>query len=130
MVHQRNARLTEDIPEVQSEYTRRMWREKEDSRRDQFIRGPLPMTWLERAALQPGKALAVAMLLWFMKGMIGDEPIAVSAKLLNRFKIGRKAGARALEALKKSGLIEVDRGKGRQSRVRINQIQVCRRGES
>jgi hypothetical protein len=85
----------------------------------QFIKGPLPMPWLEQAARLPGKALAVGLLLWFLKGMLGDEPITVSTSLIERFAVGRKAAGRALTALEGAGLIRADRTAGRLARVRI-----------
>jgi hypothetical protein len=84
-----------------------------------FIKGPLPMPWMERAARLPGKALAVGLLLWFQKGMLGDKPITVSTSLLKRFGVGRKAAGRALTAMARLGLIHADRTAGRLARVRI-----------
>jgi len=33
-----------------------------------FIKGPLPLPWLHRAAALPGKALHIAVGLWYMRG--------------------------------------------------------------
>ena len=35
---------------------------------EKFLKGPVPMAWLERAFVLPGKALHVALLLWFKAG--------------------------------------------------------------
>jgi hypothetical protein len=34
-----------------------------------FIKGPLPLPWLRRAAALPGKAFHVAVGLWYVKGL-------------------------------------------------------------
>jgi hypothetical protein len=106
-------------PEVLSEPSRHRKAAKLLGRSCQFIKGPLPMPWLERAARLPGKALAVGLLLWFLKGMLGDEPITVSTSLIKRFQVGRKAAGRGLTALERAGLIQAYRTAGRLSRVRI-----------
>lgn len=109
----------DDQAEVLSEPSRHRKAAKVVRRGRQFIQGPLPMPWLERAARLPGKALAVGLLLWFLKGMLGDEPIPVSASLIERFGVGRKAAGRALTALERAGLIRADRAAGRLVRVWI-----------
>jgi len=109
------------VPEVLSEPSRKR-REAQAARRlRHYIRGPLPMPWLERAARLPGKALAVALLLWFRVGLVGDARVTLTSELLDRFGVGRKAAYAALAALEKAGLIEADRGPGRLPRITIRE---------
>jgi hypothetical protein len=112
----------ERVPEVLSEPSRRRKAAKHLRRGRQFIKGPVPMPWVERAARLPGKALAVGLLLWFRHGM-GDAPIAVSRPLTERFGVSRKAAGRALTALERAGLIRADRAAGRLARARIVHTQ-------
>jgi DNA-binding IclR family transcriptional regulator len=77
------------------------------------------MPWFERAAKLPGKTLAVAILLWFQLGMVGDGEIKLSSSMLDRFGVNRKAAYRALTAMEQAGLIQADRSRGRLSRVKI-----------
>jgi DNA-binding transcriptional ArsR family regulator len=109
----------EYVPEVLSELSRKRREAKASRRMGHFIKGPLPMPWLERAARLPGKALAVALLLWFMAGMVGGAPIKLSAGLLARFGVGRKAAYAALTALEREGLITAQRRRGRLPSVKI-----------
>ena len=37
-------------------------------RKGKFLRGPVALDWLRRAAALPGKALAVGLALWFLRG--------------------------------------------------------------
>lgn len=79
------------------------------------------MTWLETAAMLPGKALAVALLLWFRRGFDpgGTEPICLTPTLLARFGVGSKAGARAVRQFEKAGLVTAEFSRGRCPRVRL-----------
>lgn len=110
------------VPAVLSEESRKRQETKARRRAHQFIKGPLPMPWLERAARLPGKALTVALLLWFMAGIVGNTPVKLSMGLLARFGVGRKAAYAALTALQNEGLIEADRGSGRLPLITIRRM--------
>ena len=115
----RTAGTLEAIPETLSDPSRARRADQALRRSRHFIRGPLPLPWFERAAGQPGKAVAVALLIWFKAGMAGPGPFPLSAVLLARFGVGRKAAYRALTALEAAGLIRADRRRGRLPRVTI-----------
>jgi len=36
---------------------------------EKFLKGPIPWDWISRAAKQPGKAVHVALVLWFLAGI-------------------------------------------------------------
>src|SRR3954470_13955123 len=67
----------------------------------QFLRGPIPMAWLERAAKLPGKApLAVALVIRFESGRRGGAgPVKLTNPLVARLGVSRKAKYAATEAL-------------------------------
>lgn len=77
------------------------------------------MAWLETAAKLPGKAMNVALLLWFRRGFnpASTEPITVTPTLLARFGVSSKAGAAAVHRLEEAGLVTAEFGRGRCPRV-------------
>jgi hypothetical protein len=102
-----------------SEPSRRRNAARQYLRSRYFIKGPIPLKWLEKAAGCGGKAAVVAYLLWFKWGMEGPKPFTVSGELLSRFGVGWKAAYRAYVMLEKAGLLEVDRGNGRLPRLKV-----------
>lgn len=86
---------------------------------DEFLRGPIPLPWLARAAALRGKALAVGIAIWFKHGATKGKPVKASASLLDKLKVNRKSGYRALESLESAGLINVQRQAGRAPIVNI-----------
>ena len=112
------------IPQRLSEQSQYRRAKKAKRQGAQFLRGPVPLAWLYRAAKLPGKALAVSLAVHYKAGVENTrEPIAVTAKLLERFGVSRKAGYRGLEALERTGLVSVDRRRGRCPRVTISEIK-------
>ena len=78
-----------------------------------FIRGPLPMPWVSRAAHLPGRALHVALLLWFRVGCEGVLTVRLRRQHQLIFGLNRHAAYRGLSALQHAGLVIVDRRRGR-----------------
>lgn len=108
-----------EVTEVLSDSSRSRRDAARAARARQFIRGPLPMAWMEKAANLPGKAMSVGLLLWFKHGMSGDKPLKLTPTLLKRFGIGRKAGYRAISALEAAGLVHTERHPGRCAEVTL-----------
>ena len=84
-----------------------------------FLRGPIPWNWLVAAARLPGRALAVAIVLWFEAGVKGAAVVALSQKRLRDLGVKRHAGYRGLTSLEESGLVSVQRHPGRLSVVTL-----------
>jgi hypothetical protein len=84
-----------------------------------FLKGPIPLGWLSKAACLPGKALHVSIALRFLEGLKKDKRVALSNKVLEDFGVSRFAKARALKALEASELISVERGHGHNPVVTI-----------
>ncbi len=80
-----------------------------------FLRGPIPLSWLAKAAQLRKPALPAGLGLWFVRGVSQRTgPIRVSAAV--RKKVGLSAGQmlRGLRALEGAGLVEfVKEGRGR-----------------
>jgi hypothetical protein len=91
---------------------------------EEFMRGPIPLAWLCRACRLRGKALAVAMALWFKAGAQRNTPtVVLSGALLKRFGVtSRKAGYHGLAALERAGLVAVERHTGRCPVVTIQNV--------
>lgn len=103
-----------------SERSKSLRAEKLKRRAERFIRGPLPLEWVMRAAALSRKSLHVALAIRFREGLEGR---AIALKLcrsdMERFSVGRTAGFNALRELEAAGLIQVERKRGACPRVTI-----------
>jgi hypothetical protein len=84
-----------------------------------FIKGPIPLLWLSRAGMLPGKALHVAIAICFLTGVKKMNTVPVSNKLLAEFGVNRYAKSRALKQLSDAGLVSVEQGVGRSPVVTV-----------
>jgi hypothetical protein len=77
-----------------------------------FLKGPIPWPWLEAAARLPGKALALALCLWWEAGRRRCRTVKLC---LGRVGLGvsEQAARRALRALATAGLVALERQPGR-----------------
>ncbi len=108
------------LPEKLSDASLRRRRRRMQRQEGEFVKGPIPTTWIKRAAQLPGKALAVGMTLWFQVGVCGrKEDLPVTSKLVVAYGVSRKARYRAIAALERAHLIRVDRRRGRCPRVTL-----------
>jgi hypothetical protein len=81
-----------------------------------FLKGPIPWSWLLKTMVLPGRALHVALVLWFRAGLAGNGVVSVN---LSRLPVDRSAASRGLAALEAAGLIAVRRRPGRKPLVTI-----------
>lgn len=85
-----------------------------------FLKGPIPLDWLSKAAKLPGKTLNVAILCWFFHSLNkGKGGFKIQHKFIRYFKIHRGCLYRALKHLEDAKLIEVKRATGKISLVSI-----------
>jgi hypothetical protein len=70
---------------------------------------PIPMPWFDRAAVLPGKALAVGMVLWYLARRGRSQTVVLTQAALKQHGLGRWAKYRALKALESAGLVSVRR---------------------
>lgn len=84
-----------------------------------FIKGPIPLEWVERAARLPGRSLHVALALWYLAGLKRSMTVSVSNRALESFGIDRFAKRRALDWMEKAGLVRVEKVNGRSPTVTI-----------
>ena len=86
---------------------------------ERFLKGPIPWSWLTAAARLPGKALHVAIMLWFKAGIAKRRTVSVSHSVLKQLGVGRNAARRGLAALESAELVTVDRKPGRSPTVTL-----------
>ncbi len=84
-----------------------------------FIKGPLPLRWIQRAAALPGKALHVALGLWYVKGLCRTATFPFKRKVAAGMGVSPDATYDALTNLEVAGLIRVIRQRGRSPAVTI-----------
>ena len=84
-----------------------------------FLKGPIPMAWLNAAAKLPGKALNVGIAIWWLAGMSKTTAFKLTRKALNQLGVSRDAASDGLRRLEENRLILVKRLPGQRSTVEI-----------
>lgn len=84
-----------------------------------FLKGPVPLAWLEAAARLPGRSLHAGLALWYAAGLARSAVVPLSNISGDRFGLDRNAKYRALEWLEGAGLVKVERKLGRAPVVTI-----------
>ena len=88
-------------------------------RSDRYLRGPVPLAWLQAAARLPGQALQVGLALWYLVGVTKSATVSLTTVKLAGFGVDRSAKRRALTALAGAGLIALDQAPGRNPVVTV-----------
>jgi hypothetical protein len=86
---------------------------------ERYLKGPVPLAWLETAAKLRGRSLHVGLVLWYAAGLSRSASVHLSNVLCSRFGIDRNAKYRALHSLEDAGLVAVKRKRGRSPLVII-----------
>ena len=86
---------------------------------ERFLKGPIPLPWLETAARLPGKSIHTGVALWYAAGLMRSRSVPLSNIAGLRFGLDRNAKYRALQWLERAGLIAVERKLGRAPIVTI-----------
>jgi hypothetical protein len=84
-----------------------------------FLQGPIPWDWLCLAAVQPGRALQVAIALWFLVGVKKSPRVQLSGSVLRALGVGHDSARRGLQRLEASKLVRVERKIGRSPIVTV-----------
>jgi hypothetical protein len=84
-----------------------------------FLKGPIPLSLLQRAAQLPGKSSAVYQALWFLVGLKRNQNVKLPSNLLTEFGVSSGAKSRALHALERAGLVRVCRRPGCSAEVEV-----------
>jgi hypothetical protein len=59
-------------------------------KKELFLRGPIPLEWLVKAAALPGKTLNVAIALWWLYGMAKGQPFKLTRRSLKYLSVGQR----------------------------------------
>jgi hypothetical protein len=84
-----------------------------------FLRGPIPLEWLGRAAKLPGKTINVAIALWWCHGMTKGKPFKLTKAALNTLNVERDAASTGLTRLEEVGLIQIERRPGQRPTISV-----------
>jgi hypothetical protein len=85
-----------------------------------FIRGPIPLAWLDGVLKLPGRVpLVVALALLYQSGLESSPSVRVTHKLLQRFGIPPRTSYDVLAKLEAAGLVVVTKLPGRCRVVKI-----------
>ena len=84
-----------------------------------FLKGPIPMVWLNEAAKLPGKAINLGIAIWWLAGMAKTKTFKLTGKALDQLGVSRDAASGALKRLEARGLIRVQRSPGQRPTVEI-----------
>ena len=84
-----------------------------------FLKGPIPMAWLNVAAKLPGKTLNVGIAIWWLAGMSKTTAFKLTGKSLDQLGVSRDAASDGLKRLEDNGLILVKRSPGQRPIVEI-----------
>jgi len=90
---------------------------KEKNVDDYFLKGPVPIGWLTKAAQFKGKVLVVGNALWFLYGLNKGKPFKMERWVREGFKVSRQTYSRTLKLLQGEGLISVVNIRGSSSVV-------------
>ena len=88
-------------------------------RKEPFIKGPIPLDWLSKAAALPGKAINLALALWWLQGMAKGKPFKLTQAALTALNVKRDAASTGLAGLEEVGLIQVERQPGQRPVVSV-----------
>ncbi len=89
-------------------------------RKNRFLKGPIPLEWLQRAGGLPGDTLKAGVLVWHAAGLARSQAgLTLPPRLWQGWYRDRSTLYRALERLEAAGLVVVDRRRGRSPTVCI-----------
>jgi hypothetical protein len=88
-------------------------RQQRRRRAGRFLKGPVPWRWLALALALPGKALAVGLMLWQLRGMTNRATVLFCLTRAEAEGIPTTTARRAISRLEAAGLVAVRRRPGR-----------------
>lgn len=86
---------------------------------ERFLKGPIPLLLLHRAARLPGRALGLYLAIRHRADMQRADTVTLPSEYLAEWGIDKYTKARALQALSDAGLVSVDQRQGRTSRLTV-----------
>lgn len=84
-----------------------------------YVKGPIPITWLDPVLLMGGKALNVALAIWFQVGLKKRKTVTLPRATTKLFRVTRHNVWRALKRMEEAKMIFVVRRKGKLSHITV-----------
>jgi hypothetical protein len=78
----------------------------------QYIKGPLPLSWISKSARLNGRVLHVSLALWHIHNLTKSDSIKMQKGIKKIFGISDDVYKRGLEILESAGLILVEKKLG------------------
>ena len=88
-------------------------------KQERFLKGPIPLSLLQRATKLPGAALPVYLMALHRADLTGSETVTLPNTYLRDWGISPDRCRRALNALTTENIICIKRINGRSNRVRV-----------
>ncbi len=103
------------VVEIETSWSRKQ-RQRLSTR---FLKGPISLPLLQRAAKISGKALALYLAIRHRADLCGSPEVTLPTKYLADWGIDKFSKHRALTALERAGLVRAERCPGRTTRVTL-----------
>jgi hypothetical protein len=91
--------------------------------RDKFVKGPIPLAWLDKALLMGGRALNVALAIQYQVGLKKNKTVTLPRTTTRLFRVTRHNVWRALKRMEEAHMIFVLRRKGKLSHITVLDFQ-------
>jgi hypothetical protein len=75
---------------------------------EKFLKGPIPLNWISIAIQLSGSAWDVGTAIWYLVGLNNSPTVKLTKATLDLFGISRYSKYRALDELKRAGLIHIE----------------------
>ena len=108
-----------EIPTIKLHYDKKSGDMIEVQKTEAFLKGPIPISWLNRAARLPGKSINVALAIFWMVGMCKTYQITLSKIALKNFHISADAALDALRRMEEAGLIKLQKSPGKRHLIKV-----------
>ncbi len=84
-----------------------------------YLKGPIPLAYITRAAMLRGSCLNVALAIWHQLALAGTEWVELRASTCARFAVSRYSLYRSLDRLVEAGLVRRSNDAGHRTRVSL-----------
>ena len=88
-----------------------------------FIAGPLPQPSFDKTVALPGKAVTIALELWFLRAIQKSQTVIFKTRRLRRLGVSERVIRRGLRALEKARLISIHWEPGQLLKVKIHEAE-------
>lgn len=108
-----------DIPTRKLQFNKKTGEMTEWTKSEAFLKGPIPMSWINKVASLPGKVLNVALAIRWLSDMNANQPIKLTRNAMERFNFSSDAAAAALKLMENNGLIKIQRRPGQKPLIEV-----------